>query len=62
MVTPTIVPIAKNAAHVIALVTRPRRMASGMKGSRAVNSRTANSTHSTAEPPISAQICQDIQR
>ena len=62
MVTPTRVPIAKNAAQVIAPATRPRRMASGMKGSRAVNSRTANSAHSTTEPPISAQICQDIQR
>ena len=49
MVTPITVPMEKNAAMVIVLVTRPCRIASGMNGSRAVRSRIANSTHSTAE-------------
>ena len=49
MVTPITVPMEKNAAMVIVLVTRPCRIASGMNGSRAVRSRKANNTHSAAE-------------
>jgi len=56
------VPMAKKPAPVMALVTRPRRMASGMNGSRALRSRIANSAHSTAEPTNSAPIGQDNQR
>ena len=49
MVTPMMVPIEKNAAMVMVLVTRPCRIASGMNGSRAVRRRSVNSTHSAPE-------------
>jgi len=54
MVIPMMVPMLKNAALVIALVTLPRRIASGMNGSRAVKSLIVNNAHSTAEPRMSA--------
>ena len=62
MVMPMMVPMLKNPAQVIALVTRPWRIAIGMNGSRAVTSRAANSVHSTAEPANRATICQESQR
>ena len=50
MVTPITVPIAKKLAQVMALVTLPRRITTGMNGSRAVRSLATNNIQSTAEP------------
>ncbi len=61
MVTPITAPMLKKAAKVIVLVIRERKIASGINGSRAARSRTANSTHKAAETPSSATIRHEPQ-